>query len=173
VKVNIPAERIATPIVKEPSALRLSTGQSKNITLDEDAASVIVANPAHATVFLDSARSLIIVPRAVGATNFKILNRQGQVILNQAIVVNDTDDSAYVRVTRICGNTPNCQGSTTYFCPDNCVPVSVPQAENNVAYPTIPPIAALPPLPELPNDQANASPSPPLPMPPTAAEGVN
>lgn len=148
--VEIPSSRLVAAPAKAANVIRLASGQSKVVALDEDAASVIVANPSHATVFLDSARTLVIVPRAIGATNFKVLNRQGRVIMNQPIVIDDSENEHYVRITRICGGTANCQASTTYFCPDNCVPIAVPQPEANVAYPTIPPIAALPPLPELP-----------------------
>ncbi len=147
VQVTIPDKYVAPAAAKAADMLRLSTGQSQTIKLDEDAASVVVANPSHATVFLDNARTLIVIPRAAGATNFKVLNRKGEVILSQPIMVNDTDNKDYVRVTRICGSASNCQASSTYYCPDNCVPVAVPQPEANVSYPTIPPIAALPPLP--------------------------
>lgn len=147
IKVNIPPAYVTPASPKAADMLRLSTGQSETITLKEDAASVIVANPSHATVFLDNARTLVVVPRAAGATNFKVLNSKGETILSQPILVNNTDNKEYIRVTRICGGTANCQASTTYYCPDNCVPVAVPQPESNVNYPTIPPIAALPPLP--------------------------
>lgn len=168
VQVTIPPTHVPAKIPKSDTILRLATGQSKTVKLNQDAASVIVANPSHATVFLDSPRQLIVIPRAVGATNFKVLNRNGDVILNQSVVINDTDDEAYVRVTRICGGASNCLPVTTYYCPDNCVPVAVPQVEANVSYPAIPPIAALPPLPVSGGmDTTGTAP------PPTAAEGVN
>ena len=147
VRVDIPKERVLSPSAKSNDVIRVSMGQSRTITLNEDAASVVVANPAHATVYLDNPRTLIVMPRASGATSFTVLDRSGKVIIDQPIVVNDSDNNKYVRVTRICGSTQNCQPSSTYFCPDNCVPVSTPQVETAPAYPTIPPIAALPPLP--------------------------
>jgi hypothetical protein len=169
VRVDIPSAYVPPAVAKSADILRLATGQSKTITLDQDAASVIVANPAHATVFLDSARNLIVIPRAVGATNFKVLNRNGEVILNQSLMVNDTDDSSYVRVTRICGGTNNCLPISTYYCPDNCVPVAVPEMDAKASYPTIPPIAALPPLPV----SGGMSETGVVPPPPTPQEGVN
>lgn len=147
VRVDIPKERVLPPTAKSNDVIRVSMGQSRTITLNEDAASIIVANPAHATVYLDNPRTLIVMPRAAGATNFVVMDRNGKAILDQPIVVNDSDNNKYVRVTRICGSTPNCQPSSTYFCPDNCVPVSTPAADSAPAMPTIPPIAALPPLP--------------------------
>lgn len=181
VHIAIPGDRQLPAMAKAPDVLRLAPGKSKTVKLEHDAASVIISNPAHATVFLDSARLLVVVPRAPGATSFTVLDQQGKTLLTQAVMVSERDDEDYVRVTRICGaDNPNCVASTTYFCPDNCAPVSVPGVENNAAYPTIPPVAGLTPVPSLPvasNDTAQpltTAPNPPTEMVmPSSAEGVN
>ena len=156
VNVAIPTGRVAPAPEKDKSVLRLAPGKSQTISLSRDAASVIVANPTNASVFLDNSRLLVIVPRAPGATGFTVLDRDGKEILNQQIVVDQSDDPTYVRVTRICGATQqgslttNCIPESVYFCPDNCVPVATPQADAAATAPTIPPVASMPSLPPVP-----------------------
>lgn len=156
VNVGIPASRLAPAVERDKTVLRLAPGKSQTINLSRDAASVIVANPTNASVFLDNSRLLVIVPRAPGATGFTVLDKDGKEILNQQIVVDQADDPTYVRVTRICGAATqgslsnNCIPSSVYFCPDNCVPVSVPQADPGTTAPTIPPVAGMPALPPVP-----------------------
>lgn len=155
VDVTIPQNRVAPAPVKDKTVLRLAPGKSQTVALSRDAASVIVANPTNASVFLDNSRLLVIVPRAPGATGFTVLDREGKEILNQQIIVDQADDPTYVRVTRICGAamqgslSNTCTPSSVYFCPDNCIPVSVPQADTSTTAPTIPPVssAAMPALP--------------------------
>src|SRR4051812_10313128 len=48
--------------IKRDDALRLTSNKDEMIRLDKDAASVIVNNPAHASIVLDSPRLLIIMP---------------------------------------------------------------------------------------------------------------
>ncbi len=156
VKVGIPASRLAPIPTRDKSVLRLVPGKSQTISLSRDAASVIVSNPTNASVFLDNSRLLVVVPRAPGATGFTVLDREGKEILNQQIVVDQADDPTYVRVTRICGAamagslSNNCIPSSLYFCPDNCVPVSVPLADPGAVNPVIPPVSSMPSLPPVP-----------------------
>ena len=178
IKVGIPQNRVAVAPEKDRTILRLAPGKSQTIALSRDAASVIVANPTNASVFLDSSRLLVIVPRAPGATGFTVLDREGKEILNQQIVVDSADDPTYVRVTRICGAATqgslsnSCIPSSTYFCPDNCVPVSVPVADTAAAAPVIPPIASVPSLPPIPGTNPPAMAPTPTPMPGTPT-GIN
>lgn len=167
INVGIPTSRLAPDVERDKTVLRLAPGQSKTIALATDAASVIVANPTNASVFLDNSRLLVIVPRAPGATGFTVLDRNGKEILNQQIVVDNADDATYVRVTRICGAATvgslsnNCIPSSVYFCPDNCVPVTVPLADAGTTSPTIPPVASMPSLPPVPNMNTTTPASPP------------
>lgn len=153
VKVPIPDDRLGRPLEKSASVLRLAPGQSQTVALSRDAASVVVANPAHASVFLDNPRLMVIVPRATGATSFTVLDNKGETILTQQLVVNEMENKSYVRVTRICdaagGNAGTCAPTTVYYCPDNCVPVAVQRPDPNAVMPTIPPIASMPSLPDI------------------------
>jgi hypothetical protein len=146
VKVAIPPERIAPAPAKAADVLRLAPGKSQTVALSRDAASVIVASPTHASVFLDNSRLLVVVPRAPGATTFTVLDKEGQTILSQPIIVTEKDDPAYVRVTRICGAAgtgATCMPISTYYCPDNCVPVAVPNADIDAAMtPAMPSVAS-------------------------------
>lgn len=166
VKIDVPADRLVKAPEKSADILRLSPGQSQTVSLDRDAASVIVGNPAHASVFLDNARLLVVMPRASGATSFTVLDKNGDTILTKQIVVSEKDDAAYVRVTRICdvggtGSGGACQPATVYYCPDNCVPVSVPGVDPAASMPAMPPVSGVP--------MAAASPTVPT---PAAANGT-
>jgi hypothetical protein len=148
--VNIPQNRVLPAAEKSADVVRVAPGKTQTIPLDRDAASVIVANPAHASVFLDNSRLLVVVPRAPGATNFTVLDNKGQTIMSRQIMVTDKDDVSYVRVTRICESggygRAACLPTTTYYCPDNCVPIAVPNADPDARLPQVPPIASAPSL---------------------------
>lgn len=51
--------------------IRLTPNESHILHLNRNAASVIVANPVHAGVFLDTPRVLVIVPGTPGATSLR------------------------------------------------------------------------------------------------------
>lgn len=134
---------------QDPDAIRLTPDRTKILRLREDAASVIVANPTHASVVLDSPRLLILMPRTPGTTAFTVMNAQGQVLLERSIIVSATQPK-YVRVRRICsGNNRDCAPSTYHYCPDGCYDVTpvAPDSRSN-----IPPViggSALPPGPDM------------------------
>jgi len=112
-----------TAAVVDDSLIRLTPDRTKLLRLDQDAASVIVTNPAHASVALESQRLLVIMPRAPGTTAFTVLNRDGQVILEKSIIVTAAE-SKYVRVRRICDGAEGCVESAFYYCPDGCYEVT-------------------------------------------------
>ena len=105
-------------------AVRISPGKSEIIHLEQDAASVIVSNPAHAAIMLDSPRVLIVLPRAPGATSFTVLDATGKTIMEKKVIVSSGREP-YVRVRKICtGGDPGCAPSSYYYCPDGCYEVS-------------------------------------------------
>ncbi len=57
--------------------LRLTQDKSEMVKLDQEAASVIVGNPNHVSVLLDTPDTLVIVPRAAGASHFTIMISRG------------------------------------------------------------------------------------------------
>lgn len=110
--------------LKNDDALRLTMNKDQIIRLNQDAASVVVNNPAHAEVLLDSPRLLIVMPRAAGATSFTVLNAKGDIILRRDIIVTNVQPK-YVRIRRMCtGSDASCVPAAYYYCPDGCYEVT-------------------------------------------------
>lgn len=102
--------------------LTLSPDKSELVELDRDATSVVVGNPNHIGVLLDTPRLAVIIPRTPGATYFTVLDKDGKVIMQRHVLV-AAPKKNYVRVRRSCGNAPqgtDCQPTSVYFCPDMC-----------------------------------------------------
>ncbi|MDP2206029.1 MAG: pilus assembly protein N-terminal domain-containing protein [Alphaproteobacteria bacterium] len=148
-----------TTVSGDPKAIRLTPDRTKILRLRESAASVIVANPAHATVTLDSPRLLILMPREPGTTSFTVLNAAGKVLLERNIIVSAVQPQ-YVRVRRVCGNANDCQPSNYYYCPDGCFEVTPVVHENNAN------------IPEVQGNAAAAGVTAPIPEDPMIAEEI-
>ncbi len=104
--------------------LRLSQDKSELITLKEEAASVIVGNPTHVSVLLDTSKTLIIVPRQAGASHFTVIGKDGSTLMQRHVIVGGPKKK-YIRIRRSCdANDRSCQATSTYFCPDVCHEVS-------------------------------------------------
>jgi Flp pilus assembly secretin CpaC len=101
--------------------LRVTTDKSEIITLDRDAASVIVGNPLHANVMADSVRKLVVIPRAPGATYFTVLDTDGNVIMQRHVIVGSPKEG-YVRVKKVCNKDSGegCKNTNVFYCPDMC-----------------------------------------------------
>ncbi|TVQ83089.1 MAG: hypothetical protein EA357_07025 [Micavibrio sp.] len=108
----------------ENSIIRLTPNESRILHLNRNATGVIVTNPAHAGVFLDTPRILVIVPGRPGATSFTVLDRDGQEIMRRDVIVSERQNK-YVRVQRICAGVSGCVPSSVYYCPDGCHEVSM------------------------------------------------
>jgi hypothetical protein len=123
----------AAPV--DDGILRLTTNKNKLVRLDQDAASVIVNNPEHAEVMLDSPRLLIVMPRAPGATSFIVLDANGRVILRKEIIVSNVQPQ-YVRIRRMCGSSDSaCAATSYYYCPNGCYEVTAVGDTGNSAAP--------------------------------------
>src|SRR5690606_19607384 len=68
-------------------SIRLTLDETRLVRLERDAASVIVTNPAHAQVLLDSPRTLIVMPRLPGTTALHVLDPQGETVLQTNIII--------------------------------------------------------------------------------------
>ena len=102
--------------------LNLSPDKSELVPLDREAHSVIIGNPSHVTVLLDSPRLAVVIPRSAGATYFTVLDKDGGIVMQRHVVV-AAPKKNYVRVRRSCGNVPDgtdCKPQSVYFCPDMC-----------------------------------------------------
>lgn len=119
------------------NVIRLTTNRNEFVQLEQDASSVIVNNPAHASVMLDTPRLLIIVPHQPGVTSFTVLDQEGKTILQKDIIVSNVEKK-YVRVRRMCGDDPSCRPDSYYYCPDGCYEVSTVQNSGNNSAPLRP-----------------------------------
>ncbi len=100
--------------------LRLTPDKSELIRLDSDAGSIIIGNPAHINVIADSSKILVIVPRAIGATHFTVLDKNGQAIMQRHVIVASPKEN-YIRIKRVCADdAQNCQSTSVLYCPNMC-----------------------------------------------------
>jgi Flp pilus assembly secretin CpaC len=102
-------------------ALRVTPDKSEIISLDRDAASVIIGNPQHANIMADSVRKLVVIPRSPGATYFTVLDKDGEVIMQRHVIVASPKEG-YMRVKRVCtkDSGEGCQNTSVFYCPDMC-----------------------------------------------------
>lgn len=112
--------------------LKISPDKSEIVTLEQDAGTIIVGNPAHLNVLADSAKRLILVPRAPGATFFTVLNQDGDTIMQRHILIAPPKEN-YLRVRRSCAGNEACVATSVYYCPDTCHEVALPQASKQGA----------------------------------------
>lgn len=86
------------------------------LALNEDAASVIVGNPAHVAVVMDTPRTMMIVPKAPGMTRVIAIGRNGNVLFNEAVIVGGPEED-FIRIQNACINGGDtCQQFQTYYC---------------------------------------------------------
>ena len=74
--------------------LNLTPDKSEMIQLEKEAASVIVGNPNHINVILDTPTTLIVVPREAGASHFSVIGKDGSILLERQVVVGAPKNSS-------------------------------------------------------------------------------
>ena len=118
---------VLLPTEETHPVLRLTPDKSEIIRLDRDAAAIIVGNPAHLSILMDSPKLLIAVPAQPGATHFTVLDFDGGIIMQRHVIVG-APKKKYVRIRRICNVTAtNCSPTSIYYCPDTCHQISIMQ----------------------------------------------
>lgn len=136
-----PTGMAADNTAEDDTIIRITPDKTKIVRLKEDAASVIVTNPAHVSVLLDSPRLLVVMPRVPGSTSFTVLNAKGQIILERTVIVSGLAKQKYVRIRRMCdnGGTGGCVPTAYFYCPDGCYEVlTVPPDGGATNVPDIP-----------------------------------
>jgi len=129
-RANAQEQTTATATQNIPPAVMLTLNKSKIIRLKSDAASVIVSNPSHISVMLDTPRVVVIVARAPGATSFTILDNSGDAILEQEVIVTSREEG-YIRLSRSCPPLlKKCVPEELFYCPDGCYRITVPDDKN-------------------------------------------
>lgn len=107
-------------------AIQITPDKSEIVSLDQDAFTIVVGNPAHLNVLADSARRLVLVPQAPGATHFTVLGENGNVIMQRHVIVASPKKN-YVRVRRSCAaGADGCASTSVYYCPDMCHEIALP-----------------------------------------------
>ena len=128
--IDIPVQNHSQ--TQSDTALYVTQDRSQMLTMDQEAASVIVGNPNHINVILDTPKTLIVVPRAAGTSHFSVIGRDGTVLLEKQVIVGmappakkalsaETKLGKYLRIRRSCGNgTGSCDPISTYYCNSAC-----------------------------------------------------
>ncbi len=107
--------------------LRLTPDKTEMVTLEREAQSIVIGNPANVSVMMENPKLLLVVPRSPGATHMSVLDKDGEIIMQRHIVVAAPREK-YVRIRRSCANatgrSAGCQPVSVYYCPDMCHEVS-------------------------------------------------
>ncbi len=105
--------------------IRLTPDKSELIHLEKDAASIVVGNPAHIGVLMDTPQLLVIVPRVPGASHFTVLDIDGRVIMQRHVIV-ASPKNQYIRLRSTCMGFEegDCIREISYYCPDICHPIA-------------------------------------------------
>ena len=113
----MPAKKLAVSAPESAPSLHLTMDKSELVKLDKNAGSVIVGNPTHANVLMDSPQLLVVVPRAPGATHFTVLDQSGAIIMQRHVIVAAPKEN-YIRVrTASCGeDNKDCAKTANYYC---------------------------------------------------------
>ena len=110
-------------------ALNVTSAGPVVVQLTEDAASVIVGNPVHASVVLDNPRMMMINAGMPGMTNVLVLGKSGQVIFNR-MVVSNAPTEPFIRIQNACINGGvGCSSTALYYCAEGerCQNVGIQQ----------------------------------------------
>jgi Flp pilus assembly secretin CpaC len=109
----LPAQTTHAPI-------RLTPDKSEIIKLETEAGSIIIGNPAHLSVLADTSKTLVLVPKAVGATHLSVMDKQGNILMQRHVIIaGPTTD--YIRIKKTCASdAKGCEQTSVYYCPDTC-----------------------------------------------------
>lgn len=100
--------------------LKLTPDKSELVRLDREAGSVIIGNPNHLSIVADSAKLLVLVAKAPGATHFTVLDKRGNLLMQRHVIVASPQEK-YIRVRRSCAGAEGaCQATSVFYCPDMC-----------------------------------------------------
>lgn len=145
----------------DAAPIRMTPEGPAVIKLDEDAASVIVGNPAHATAILENPRLIMLMPQQPGATKVMALDRSGKAIFNRHVLVGG-GSKGFIRINRACNSSQNadCRPVSMYYCPDRCYQTAVAQPESAITQTKQPPAppAYAPPQAMAPNPDSAGQP---------------
>lgn len=94
--------------------LTVPIDQARILRIPRQAGSVIIGNPSIADITIHDARTLVLTGRSYGLTNLVVLDTNGEVVLDDSVMVSSVEDHS-VRVFRQADR-------TTYSCSPVCEP---------------------------------------------------
>ncbi len=122
----------------EDLPLKITPDKPEIVHLTRDAVNVIVGSEEHLRVVPDTNRTLIVIPKKPGATFFKALDNDGNVIMQRHVII-AAPQKKYIRIRRACADgDASCKGFSVYYCPDMCHEVSVVQEASATESPVAP-----------------------------------
>lgn len=110
--------------------LKLTPDKSSILMLERSAGSIVIGNPAHLNILADSAKRLIVVPRAPGASFFTVLDKDGGLLMQRHVIVASPKEK-YLRVRNTCAAGEDCQATNVYYCPDMCHEIITPDTSDD------------------------------------------
>lgn len=99
--------------------VKLTPDKSELVRLDRKASTVLVGNPQHLNILPEGPNTLVLIPRAPGATYFTVLDEENKVIMQRHVIVASPKEK-YVRIRKSCASSKGCQPTQVYYCPDMC-----------------------------------------------------
>lgn len=101
-------------------SLRLTVDKSEILSFDRDIGRIIIPHETHISILPDSNRRVVIVPYAIGTTFFRILDEDGEILMQRHAIVGAPKQN-YVRIRRSCSDAViGCVPTTVYYCEDMC-----------------------------------------------------
>jgi hypothetical protein len=120
--------------------LQLTPNKSELVRLERNAGSVIVGNPAHVDVLLESTKLLVVVPQAPGTTFLTVLDEAGNTLMQRHLIIASPKKN-YIRIRRSCmvgsETSEDCEQTSVYYCEGMCHQIATPSMEQAVASDTI------------------------------------
>ena len=127
--IVVNGDHIASARYQAQPAIKLTPDKSQLLALDQEATSVMVGNPKHLNIVAESAKTLVLIPKAPGASHFTVLDRDGEIILQRHVIV-AAPQKSYLRIRRTCARgDESCQTTSMYYCPGMCHEIAMNDQE--------------------------------------------
>lgn len=125
--------------------IRLTPDKTGLIQLSRPAVNVVVGNSNTLRVIPDTNQNLVLVPKEPGATFFRAIDADGNVIMQRHVIV-AAPEKKYIRIRRSCNTGTQAQSSgnktcheySVYYCPDICHEVDVTAKGEGKNIPSMP-----------------------------------
>lgn len=142
------ADASANAVIEgETSApIRLTPDKTGLVHLSRNAVNVVVGNLSTLRIIPDTNRNLLLVPKEPGATFFRAIDEDGNVIMQRHVIV-AAPEKEYIRIRRSCNTNSSvtgrpqedtCKEYSVYYCPDMCHEVGVMGRGEGKAIPSLP-----------------------------------